>query len=570
MNNQPASMDAQLEGSNPKLQTVKYVNLLPSGKQGDYTQLNRIDYMPDPTTVPYFDGKQSYLNLQITNTSTFQIGNSGNPITADPPMCFPAHMGANAIINRCLLRAKDNGQVIEDIEAYNMLNGIKNAYTNDSDVFKSLGRITGVAGRTCDPANQAIDNLAINYFMPNGKVTTNAIVGGNIASSAQFCLPIETGLMSAFADQHHVVPNLDVPLHFQFFLEKDNVALQVLSSEFYQTITVGGVSVFHKDYKSPLSVHGTTKSGTQLLLDADICDTTLTFDGVAWDVRKCAFRVGQAIKDSAGDTRIISAVEGNAGASSNQIKITLDVAFNAGDGAVNVQMAPITRGYRVDKAEMKLLLTIPDQPTMKMIRSQMARGISFASAQLYRLSTSSGLKNSVLDIPESLTRVMSMMAIPVQQENLESLDLANSYVYCRPDALLTAGNDNQVSYQWQIQNTLIPNLAVDTNSATNNKNDNAIFFNQVVMSLRHMLTVKALSDTPLARKEEDIDISLPYFFPVSLSPVGQSFNLINSAPQLRINNTSATPANITAKLYFIFAIHTRVLKSSEMGADISF
>ena len=569
MNNQPASMDAQLEGSNPKLQTVKYVNLLPNGKQGDYTAQNRIDYMPDPTTVPYFDGAQSYLNLQITNTSTYNDGNSGNPSTASPPMCFPAHMGANAVINRCLLRAKENGQVIEDIEAYNMLNGIKNAYTNDSDVFKTLGRITGVAGRTCDPANQSIDNLAINYFMPNGGVTANAITGGNTTVSAQFCLPIETGLMSAFANQHHVVPNLDVPLHFQFFLEKDNVALQVLSSEFYQTITVGGVSVVHKNYQSPLSDHVGVKATTAILLGVGVCDTSLTIEGEPWDVRKCAFRVGQAITDGT-DTRIITAVEGNTGASSNQITITLDVALSAGDGAVTVKSAPIVRGYKIDKAEMKLLLTIPDQPTMRMIRSQMARGISFASSQLYKLSTAPQLKNSVLDIPEALTRVMSMMAVPVQQNNLEALDLANSYVYCRPDPLLDAGNDNQVSYQWQVQNTLIPNLEVDTNTATNNNNDNAIFFNQVVMALRHMLTVKSLSDNPLARKTEDIDIELPYFFPISLSPVGQSFNLINSAPQLRINNSSTTPANILAKLYFIFAVHTRVLTSTEAGANISF
>jgi hypothetical protein len=46
--------------------------------------------------------------------------------------------------------------------------------------------------------------------------------------------------------------------------------------------------------------------------------------------------------------------------------------------------------------------------------------------------------------------------------------------------------------------------------------------------------------------------------------------LINSAPQLRINNSSGNPANILAKLYFIFAVHTRILKSSDMGAEISF
>jgi len=214
-------MDANLEGSNPKLQQVKYVNLLPEGKVSGYSQNNRVDFRPDPATAAYFDGKQSYLNIEVTNTSTYTIGNSGNPATAPPPLCFPAHVGANALINRLLIRANENGQVIEDLEGYNQLHGVKNGYTHDSDVFKSLGRISGVAGRTCEGMNQTIDNLAVNYFLPNGYQDANSvIVGGNTYASAQFCLPIESGLFSAFAGEHHVVPNLDVPLHMQMFLEK--------------------------------------------------------------------------------------------------------------------------------------------------------------------------------------------------------------------------------------------------------------------------------------------------------------------------------------------------------------
>ena len=207
---------------------------------------------------------------------------------------------------------------------------------------------------------------------------------------------------------------------------------------------------------------------------------------------------------------------------------------------------------------------------MRMIRGQMARGISFPSVQLYKVSTASQLVNSVLDIPEALTRVSSLLAVPVQQNNLESLDINNSYVYCRPDSLLPDGSsDVNTNYQWQVQNTLIPNLAVDTKGPTNVNSDNAILFNQQVMALRHFLSVKALADDPNARKTEDVDIELPFFYPISLSPVGQSFNLLNSAPQLRIQNVGTT-AQITAKLYHIFAIHTRILKSTDMGASVDF
>ena len=150
------------------------------------------------------------------------------------------------------------------------------------------------------------------------------------------------------------------------------------------------------------------------------------------------------------------------------------------------------------------------------------------------------------------------------------MDIANSYVYCRPDALLPAGgNTNTYSYVWQVQNVLIPNVEVATGVATNNNNDNSILFNQQVMALRHLVDVKALADNALARKDQDVDLELPFFYPISLSPKGQSFNLINSAPQLRVKN-SATGADVTAKLYHIFAVHTRVLKTTEMGAEVSF
>ena len=566
-------MDAQLQGSNPKLQTIKYANILPEGKQGNYVENNRVDFMPEATTCPYFDGAQSYLNVQVRNTSTFAQGNSGNPSTANPPVCFPAHIGANVLFNRCLVRSRENGVVLEDLEAYNMVNGIKNAYTNDQDVFKSLGRITGVAGRTCNLANQSVDNLAVNYFLPNGTVnnTTNVITGGDTSVGAQFALPIETGLFSAFSGQHHVIPNLDIPLHLQFFLEKAKVALQVMSSRLYQAVTVNGTACVEEVFKSPLDTHAGTWSsgGTVFTMDTAVCDTALAVNGVAYTADMCAFRVGQMVTDGT-DHRVVTEVKTNTGGSLNQIQITVDVAISAGDGAGTLAMAAITRAYICDKIELKALLTIPDAPTMKMIRSQMARGISFTSLQLYKLSTASQLVNSVLDIPEALTRVMSLLAVPVQQDDLEALDIANSYVYCRPDSLLPGfANTNNTTYQWQIQNTLIPNLAVDTNGATNNKNDNSILFNQQVMALRHLVDVRALSDNPLVNKTQDIDIELPFFYPVSLSPVGQSFNIVDSAPQLRINNT-ATGANITAKLYHIFAVHTRVIKATDMGAEVSF
>ena len=566
MNNAP--IDANLEGSNPKLQTVKYINILPEGKVADYKQNNRVDFMPDPSTAAYFDGKQSYINIEVTNDSTFVQGNSPVAPTAAPPVCFPAHIGANAMINRCLIRSKENGQVIEDLEGYNQLHGIKNAYSHDSDVFKSLGRISGVAGRSCRNMNQTVDNLAVNYFLPNCETQTagqeTEAVGGNVGVSAQFCVPIESGLFSAFAGEHHCVPNLDVPLHLQFFLEKNNVALQTMNHKFYRTVIVNGTSVVDQHALNPFSDELTfTKAGTSMLLSANTCDTTLSYDGLPYSQEMCAFRIGQIFTDGT-DQRAITKVEINQGAG-NQIELTLDSALSAGDGDIaTCKLNTITRSYTINKIELKLLVTIPDEPTMRMIRAQMARGISFTSQQLYKVSTASALLNSVIDIPEALTRCKSIIALPCRQSNLEALDLSNSYIMPQPVATVNA------TYQWQIQNTLIPNLSVETADATNNKNDNVIYFNQSSMALRHWLDVKALGDHPKVEKTSDKDLLLPYFFPVSLSPKGQSFNLIDAAPQLRVNNDAPAAADVPAYLFHIYICHIRVLKAGEMGAEINF
>jgi len=566
MDNRNQPMDAVLEGNNPKLQSVKYTNHLPEGKLGDYRQNERVDFMPDPSTSPYFDGKQSYLHIRVTNTSTFTTNAAVGVI---PPLCFPAHIGANALINRCVVRSKDNSQVIEDIEAYNQITGVKNSYTHDSDVFKTLSRISGIAGRTPCGMNQGVGDLSTNYFLPNGQtVATRDITGGNVTSAATFCVPIESGLFSAFGGEHHVVPNLDIPLHLQFFLEKADIALHTLYSHFIHAVTVNGTACINRYAKDPFETHAGTVVGSTFLIAAAVCDTTLTFEGNRFGAKDCAFRIGYPVELEGGQVLEITNVEVDQGGGNNQIRLTFgDAPANA--AATTVKLPPVTRAYNIDKIELKTLLTIPDQPTMRMIRSQIQKGISFTSLQLYKASTAEGLRNAVIEIPEALTRAQSILALPCAQGNLEALDLENSYIYCQPDALVGT-NDNQTTYQWQVQNTLLPNLAVETNSATNDANDNCIYFNQVVMALRHLVRVSALGDDPECRKEDDIDIELPFFYPVSLSPRGQSFNIIDSAPQLRINNSSTTPANIRAKLYFIHVIHTRILKATDMGASISF
>ena len=64
------------------------------------------------------------------------------------------------------------------------------------------------------------------------------------------------------------------------------------------------------------------------------------------------------------------------------------------------------------------------------------------------------------------------------------------------------------------------------------------------------------------------ELENPFFFPILLAPLGNSYDLLDSDPQLRIENTSSTPANITSKLYFIYQNHVRRLIANDSGVQV--
>ena len=543
----------------PKLQSIKYVNILPSGKLGQYKENEQIDFKIDA----------------VQNTSTWANGAGGAV-----PMCFPANMGANALINRLTLSTGDGtGKIVEDLEAYNAYNGILNAYRHDADVFPSLAKVEGVSGRTNSCINQTIDNLGVGYFCPNGSVAANVITGGTTGIEASFALPVQSGLFSAF-NQSSAVPNMDIGgLHLRYHLERADRIMNVLCHKFYQKVTINTVANCEViKAVNPISeVVGCSTNATDgltFLVQNAYCDPSISVNGVPYSVDMCAFRVGMPISCVDTTTPLAAVIVGitKVELTATHIQVTVDTALTV-SANYEVKWSAINRSYNIENVELRILNTLPDPQTMKQIRRSMARGINFNSHTLYKLSTAAQLKNAVLDIPESLTRALSMMVVPVQQSGLELADQKNSYVWTRPDSIysqvdgVTPGDLNDYSYQWQVSQSLIPNLQVETNHLVDNKNDNVIYFNQQKMSLRPMIKIRSLGDNMDHSAPWDLD--LPYFFPILLAPQGSSFSLIDTAPQLRVEN-SQSGASITSKLYHSFVNHVRLLKADDRGVTIEF
>jgi hypothetical protein len=85
------------------------------------------------------------------------------------------------------------------------------------------------------------------------------------------------------------------------------------------------------------------------------------------------------------------------------------------------------------------------------------------------------------------------------------------------------------------------------------------------MALRPMREIRAIGNA-----NENSEITNPFFIPILLSPVGSSFELVDTDPQLRIENSAVSaPTDILAKLMFVYINHTRRLVANDGGVDIS-
>ena len=161
-----------------------------------------------------------------------------------------------------------------------------------------------------------------------------------------------------------------------------------------------------------------------------------------------------------------------------------------------------------------------------------------------------------------------LLVAPVQTEKIGLDGAQNSLLYPQMDSYY-GGNDNEYNYQWQVRNILIPNRQIELSRDRDPslQNDVPTFYNQQVMSFRPMKEARALN---AEKKIADDELSNPFFVPILLSPVGSSYDLVDTDPQLRIENSqSGTPAQILAKLMHVYINHTRKLTATDGGVMVS-
>lgn len=539
------------------LSAVKYKTILPEGKTSGYKQNEKVEFHI-PSDVGYFDGKQSYLNVVVRNTTTSN--------SAAYPCAFPAHVGAHALINRVQLQ-DTKGFELENIEQYNLYTGILNSYGNNTDTYESISKVEGVAAHNPQALHMSVDDPKVNYFNPpnSGNVTANVVTSvGDVANT--FCLPINLGLFSAFANEHMAYPNLDIGgSRLTLYLEEAKNALQSLSSKFIEehTLPNGTDTIIRNKYEFISDFVDCTIATGAAVIEAGAMLEIPSDTEAGFNMGRIAYKVGMEIEDENGAKGTITDITIN-----DEGKLVLQTSGLVGATGVTIRAVPPTFSYEIDKIELKLLETIPDASTVKQIRKVMTKGINYQTTQLTKISTPAQLVNAVVDIPSAITRGLSIMVCPVQTEKIGLDGAQNSLLYPQPDAYYS-GNGNNYSYIWQVKNILIPNREIRLNDSTQDtlQNDNPTFFNQQVMALRPMKEVKALGDYEINTDKDEL--SNPFFIPILLTPVGSSFDLVDTDPQLRIaNSQTGLPAQILAKLQHVYINHTRKLVANDMGVTV--
>lgn len=550
------------------LSNVRYSSILPMGKTGDYSEEQKVQF-DMPPEIGYIDGKQSYLYMEVENTSTVKNSSTGVAQNSkNIPVMLQPHLGASALVRRLQLTSK-TGVELEDVDGYNTYVGMLNSYTHDRDEYQAMGLVEGVVGHSAKKDNRSVLNPAVHYFSPQPDVekTENEAIGGNVAITASFCMPIHLGLFSGLGDndEKQAYPNLPIGGSIlNVYLEQAKVAMCEMASAFYKESSDGDTEYNFKDASERVLVDDYTAGDTTIKIKLDEQDfgsdspqfqQLKDQNGAAISV----FKQGSVIElfdnvPNFNEEATVKDVKING--SQLELELTSPIGNTVAGGSVRV--GAITPAFNISKIELRVLETVPSNP--QALRTAVNNGINYKSVLLNKLSQASALKNSILNIPASMTRALSIFTAPCIQDDLETFTAGgstNSLVYPQLESGLT------FDYQYQVRQFLIPNRKVSIANIANNTNDNAILYQQQQMAFRPVKEARCLNDT---LNGNNLPLSNPVCIPLMLAPVGSSYRLLDSEPQLRYTSSDAN--NTKAKLFHIYVNHVRTLKANASTGSV--
>jgi hypothetical protein len=548
------------------LANVKYTSILPMGKTGDYAPNQKVQFEIPPECA-YIDGRQSYIYMEVENTSTIKSMNGGANFDQPAPVILQPHLGANGLFRRVQLMST-SGVDIEDIDGYNTYSGLLNSYCHDSDQYEAMGLVEGVVGHSAHGKNRSAINPALNYFQPGPDTTTigTAATGGNVAVTASFCAPLHLGSWSGLGDNDEKMAYPNLPIGgsiLNLYLEDAKVCMAERSHAFYNNAADNCTTFNFINAGSSVDIDNASNVATSVTIK-DTIQNYSPQNGQFEDLvaqfgeGNSCFKQGDKVDfvDSGGSFVVTKTIEQvKVDSSGDKLELVLDSALGTAITGGAVRCGAITPNYNIKKVELRVLETVPSNP--QALRQALNNGINYKSILLNKLSQASALKNSILNIPSSLTKALSIFTCPVIQDHLETFTGSAGINSLAQPAL----ENTTISYSWQyqIRNFLCPNRKVDIRDSYNNENDNSIHYQQLDMAFRPVKPVRCLADTSFGARQSS-PLNNPVVVPLMLAPIGSSYKLLDSEPQLRYTSSDASAT--LAKLFHIYVNHVRVLKAN--------
>ena len=504
-----------------------------------------------------------------------------------PAVQLYRNCGASSIIERCTIRA-DTGQVIEQLDNYNLYTNLRYLASEDLGILDKRSRIEGCA-KSYKPQD--------NPYITQNKATASNTALTNVNDTWRFVdrkvqIPLNS---SGVFNNNQVHPCLAVPLQVNLLLEKNKRCMFLDPN--LATLNCVNVPAGAQDYL-------TISPADQLKFGIKGSGNEAPTDPLLNKMANFPYRVGQRVKVTASAGTTANLVNGG---NFTILEVQLDgngdlnVKFQAAinTGALNdVELhalnngllmtdspsagghttAPQTINYQVKNPRLVVPKVIPAPQYTAAIAKAIAKGkygMDIVSYIDYQNAIPGSVTNSTTIIPADLSRCKSLLSVPTEQIDLDRLDRLNNVIGKYMGAQ---------SYEYQINNVLRPSRLVDLhreafgefNIGQDNFIGNPDYENPSCLGGVHLYEVeKALGDAgiPIRNlgflgKTNNVNVQNgSWLTGRSLGPYGMSENLMGVSA-IQYLNYDGSNANL--KLLHSFVVHIRTIAISPQGIEIRY
>lgn len=500
-------------------QNSSYISIVPS-TQTEFTENSQMIIEIDET-LGYIKGRDSYLCMDVTNTSS-----------DNSRWSFPNGVGASALINRLEIYSKSTGQLLETLENYNQWCGIENQYMRDD--YSVLQRTEGVGSPSYQYMNESDPNNLLLRQPTNldpSKVENNLIspVNADDATPAytarRFCIPIKSGVFSRWWDDEKLCPVMNLGGLRMVFTFASNEEVCKRLGFYPQTVVEGefmpDVAVY------PLDFNGGFTEGIPLDAITEETDTVFTkVDeiGAFANVSNTGLAVGNSVNISNLDETLIQirTITGITYSpdTTGQIIITLNE---------NIQTEEIPRlflddnirpSFLVQNVELRVLQMIVPKDGMEKLAKPMK--YEYTTYDQFHHTIPSTILRDQIPITSVASKAKAVFTHFINSKYELDQSEKSYYSGMGPTEL------NLNSIQLFVNNKLYPLQAINPS----NKQDKALMLNELVKAFR------AIGKQPLNLGTNEFgglnDYSNTFLYARELARGQFVYNLQNAEPEVRV------------------------------------